>query len=511
MDTAFFARNILQNQKIFLSKLKKVEQATPLSKRCLLAYETARFAVTHTTDIFASDVIEKTFLELAQSFSVPLPEKYEKDTILHVMTEAYTVGGHTRCVERWIAQFPEHRHSCIVLRQNGRFPELLRTLVGDSGGKLIFYDPMAPMVERAKELRVLASNFERVILHIHMDDPIALIAFGTEEFTRPIVFFNHADHAFWLGVSIADHVADLNLARHQITLEQRQAKAATKLGIPMESKEQFFLQKEEARRRLSIPQNKHIVFSGGNAAKYEPLGHPDFFDIVSDMLEYDRNIIFYIAGVKGTSLFWPKLKKLYPDNLFLVGDLDYDTEFMPYLAASDLVLDSYPVCGGTFIIDAIRAGRPVLTLRTSLQNDFLIQSLAYCQNYEEFLHKAKSILKDSVYAKSLYEDVYTRWKEETDPAIWRKKCREIYAALPEKHALHSFKTPAPAATVSRCSLETCRWTDPSIAKPIWKKKFKEFRNWLLCIRWKKYEKAVRILGMSLYRNKSEKNEFTIAP
>lgn len=499
MATSVFERNILQNQKIFLHKIKEVQNAAPLSRRCLLAYEAAQFAVAHTTDIFSSDVIEKTFLELAQSFSISLPEAYEKDSVLHVMTEAYTAGGHTRCVERWIAQFPEHRHSCVVLRQNGRFPEQLRTIVEDSGGRMIFYAPKAPMVERAKDLRVLASRFERVILHIHMDDPIALIAFGTEEFTRPIVFFNHADHAFWLGVSISDHVADLNFYRLMISVDQRKVKIATKLGIPMEPKKLYSLARHEARQRLSIPQDKLVIFSGGQATKYHPIGTPNFFHVVSDLVEYDRNIIFYIAGPRANSVFWPELKKKYPDNIFMVGTLDYHTEFMPFLAASDLVLDSYPVGGETFLIDAIRAGRPVLTLCSAMQSDFITQSMACCQNYEEFLHKAKSIFKDSVYAKSLYEDVYTRWKEETDPAIWRKKCREIYAALPEKHALHSFKTPAPAATVSRCSLETCRWTDPSIAKPIWKKKFKEFRNWLLCIRWKKREKLVRIFGCDLYQ------------
>ena len=443
MDTSVFERNILLNQKIFLRKVKDIQSVASLSKRCLLAYEAAQFAVAHTTDIFASDVIEKTFLELAQKISIPLPEEYEKDTVLHVMTEAYTAGGHTRCVERWIAQFPEHRHSCVVLRQNDRFPEQLRAVVEESGGRMIFYDPKAFMVERAKELRVLASRFERVILHIHMDDPIALIAFGTEEFTRPIVFFNHADHAFWLGVSISDHVADLNLYRQKISLEQRQVKISTKLGIPMEPKELYALVRYEARQRLSIPQDKLVIFSGGQATKYHPIGSPNFFHVVSDLIEYDRNIIFYIAGPRAGSVFWPELKKKYPNNIFMVGTLDYHTEFMPFLAASDLVLDSYPVGGETFLIDAIRAGRPVLTLCSAMQSDFITQSMACCQTYEEFLHKAKHVLKDSAYAQALYNDVYTRWKEETDPEIWREKCREIYAALPERHTLHTFQTQPP--------------------------------------------------------------------
>lgn len=42
-----------------------------------------------------------------------------------------------------------------------------------------------------------------------MDDPTAVVAFGIEKFERPVIFYNHSAHLFWIGKSIADIVLDV--------------------------------------------------------------------------------------------------------------------------------------------------------------------------------------------------------------------------------------------------------------------------------------------------------------
>lgn len=113
----YLKKRIKKHQKIFLAMEKSIQNEVDLSKKCELAYEAATFATSHATDIFASEIIENVFLELAQNHSVKLSSEYNKNTVLHVMTEAYNSGGHTRCVERWISQYPEHKHSCVILNQ----------------------------------------------------------------------------------------------------------------------------------------------------------------------------------------------------------------------------------------------------------------------------------------------------------------------------------------------------------------------------------------------------------
>ena len=70
-------------------------------------------------------------------------------------------------------------------------------------------------------------------MHTHPHDPSALIAFGTPDFKRPIILFNHADHIFWLGLSVADYVADLNSGGNKITSINRGAKNSFILSVKL--------------------------------------------------------------------------------------------------------------------------------------------------------------------------------------------------------------------------------------------------------------------------------------
>lgn len=499
----FWKSKIKENQRTFLELENQIEQESCFEKRCDLACDAATFAVRHTTDIFASSIIENVFLELAQKHSIELEKTVRQNTVLHIMTEAYTSGGHTRCVERWIQLFPEQEHSCVILNQNAQLPNLLREVVEASGGHLELYSATDTMLSKALKLRKYASNFEYVILHIHMDDPIALIAFGTEEFERPIVFFNHADHTFWLGVSVSDHVADLNTYRNSITIEKRGVCTSSILGIPVDDTEILKINKFDARRELNIPADKKIIFSSGQPNKYDPLGSPNFYNIVSDLVEKDENIIFYIAGADKNSIFWPKLKEKYPKNLFLTGRLDYKTKYPLYLSASDLVIDSYPVGGETSMIDAVKAGKPILTLNEVMSADYCVNSEACCKSYEELLLKAIKILNDFNYANEVYSNIYDEWKKETNPSVWRKKCIDLLSGLPKKHMLHKFERLIPNYDVTRCSLETCRWTEPSYGDNSFLQRIKKFRKNLIQIRIKKNEKIIRIFGWYLLRKKGD--------
>lgn len=493
----FLKNRIIKNQKKFLNMEEAIVREKDLNKQYNMACDAATFATKHTTDIFSSKIIEDVFLQVAQSHSIDLPQNYNANTVLHVMTEAYISGGHTRCVERWVNLFPEQKHSCVILNQKAVFPVQLKEIIENKGGNLTLYDVGKPLLERALDLRKYASLFEYVILHIHMDDPISLIAFGTKDFKRPVVFFNHADHAFWLGVSISDYVADLNTDRNLLSLEKRGVQRASVLGIPLDNTQLLTLSKEEARRRLGISEDKRIVFSSGQATKYDPIGEPSFYNIVKDMVIKDPNIVFYIAGAKPTQIFWPELKKKFPENLYLTGTLDYATDYPLYLSAADLVLDSYPVGGETSMIDAVKARKPVLTLNVNLQADYLVNSEACCRSYDEFLEKAYRILTDKTFAERIYQDIYEKFELETDPSTWRKKCRYILSQLPENHSVYSFNRPNPDYDITPFSLETCRWTEPIDSNFNLKSFIKKIRKSIIQIRFKKHEKIIRIFGFSL--------------
>lgn len=498
----YFMHRIHRNQRKFLRMERRVALEKDHKKQCVLAKNAADFAVRHTTDIFSSSILEKPFIELANKIKTHPCDKYIAKTTLHVMTEAYTSGGHTRCVERWAQQMKKYKHSCVLLRQNSDIPEQLREIMEKSGGELIVFNKNETIVQSAIRLREIASKYENIVLHIHMNDPIALIAFGTKEFKRPIIFFNHADHAFWLGVSISDWVADLNCNRNKLTLDVRGAKHASVLGIPADNSKRLKISKQAAREKLKLPKNKKIIFSSGQPTKYDPLGHPDFSDIISDLIDSDRDIVFYVAGATKKTIFWPKLLKKYPNNLFLPGRLDYATEYPLYLAAADLVIDSIPVGGETAMIDAVRAGKPVLTLNKLVQADFMVTSNACCKTYDELLDKSHKILNNKKYADDIYHDVNSRFLAETDLTNWSNRCESIIKKLPKHHKIYDFKSAAPMRDITEYSWSTTRWTEPvssifSISR---------IRKWMFQIHINKNETLVRLFGFNLINKTGATND-----
>ncbi len=485
-STSFFRKKIKKNQKAFLKFESDIKRENDIVKKCEIACIAANFATTHCTDIFSSEIIESAFLKLAQEYSTRLCQDFNKNTVLHVMSQAYMSGGHTRCVERWVEQMPNFVHSCVVLNQNSAFPEKLKLVVENSGGKLGLYNTSDSMLKRALRLREYASSFEYIVLHINMDDPIALIAFGTPEFKRPVLFFNHADHIFWLGISISDYVADLNSAGHDITLQKKGAKNASILGIPVDNIAFKPFDQKQARQKIGISDEKKIIFSSGSSKKYHPLGKLSFYNIVSDVVTKDKNIVFFIMGVDVKDIFWSKLKRKFPDNLFILNSSGYEDGYKLYLSAADLVIDSYPIGGGTAIIDAVKVGKPVLSLNTFFQSDFLTMSKACCHSYQDFLENVSRVLNDEDYNIRLREDVQQRFQSVHNKDVWRRKCEDIFLQLSE-HRIHKFDRVV-SDEISFVSMLTFRWIEP--IRDIWD----TFLKNAIYIRFSKGRKVIRFFG-----------------
>lgn len=134
-------------------------------------------------------------------------------------------------MERWIENASNSQiHSVCIIKPNGSDLSLLEQNVKDKKGEFITFDDALTLKERALKLRLLAMSYEYVILHTHMDDATANVAFGTEDFTRPVLFYNHASHLFWIGKAVSDLHLDL-MENDEIT-KKRKIYNTYFLGIP---------------------------------------------------------------------------------------------------------------------------------------------------------------------------------------------------------------------------------------------------------------------------------------
>lgn len=403
-----FFHVIDDNRRKFESLLGFINDSDNKMARLCAAQKALTFAVYRPTGYFYSKVLEDFYVDLAEKNKLSLENiSYVHKSFLHVMTECYSTGGHTRVVERWIehAQSDE-KHSVVLLDQRDtELPRLLKNNIKKRNGELFVLNKDKSQISRALDLRKLGMGYEYIILHIHMDDPISTIAFGSKDFTRPVIFFNHAQHLFWIGKRISDIVADFMVGCN-ISKERRLLTNVYKLPIPIDVAKNRKLNKLKVRNELNISIDKKIIITVGSAYKYKPiLNDYVFFEIIDKVLETNPKACLYVMGPDNNDKNWRDLKSKFKEKIILLGNVSYEKGYLEYLNASDVLIDSYPVGGGTVCVDAIENECPFVSLKNILGNvDFIAESEGFCKDKEEMILKINKILNNNVYANSVLKN-----------------------------------------------------------------------------------------------------------
>lgn len=435
---------IYQNRNMFEKMISKINSCKNESMKIYLAKKAIDYIIFHGSGYYSSYDIEKVFLDIAKNNTVEnLNSNYQKNTFLHVMTQCYKHGGHTRVVERWIELSPENeKHSLIFTGAMDVNPltERLENAVKNKNGDIIDLSDLKNDTAKGLELRKIASEYEYVILHIHMHDIIPIIAFGNEQFKRPVIFYNHADHFFWVGVSITDRIAELREFGKNISENSRDIHDGFILSVPVDSKDIQQKDKSEMRKKLNLPVDKKIIFTGGSDFKYKPMAGKDFLTPVLEVLKNDENVVLVGVGPSFKTLpSWKEASILTNKRVIAINSVPHEDYFI-YIHASDVVIDSYPMSGGTAMIDAVSCSKPVVTRETPVGLfDYIKHSDAFCDNEKEVTQKIKELLYDEEKCKKNIESVKNSLAKINIAENWKVNLKNLYKTVPAQHSIHHFK------------------------------------------------------------------------
>lgn len=419
----------------FKNLINELNNSGKFDEQLRLAEVATNYALHHNTGYYYSPSIEKFYCNLGNFIKTDLSGiSFKPNSFLHIMTQGYLSGGHTRVVERWIEQAQDNQsHSVLfTVGQDDELPRLEKA-VSKTKGQLYFLDQKLCLEDKVNYIRKLASEYEYIVLHVHMDDPLPLIAFSCKNFVRPIMFYNHASHQFWLGKSIADLVLDIE-NNDIVTSKYRGISNNIFLGVPTNTVIHQKTQEDivKARTELGLPLDKNIILTAGNNTKYMPIGDFSYSDIFLKLK--NQNNFFIVIGVNPKDQFWQKIKAELGDNIIIYKTIDFEQGFLNYLIAADLFLDSYPLCGGTVVIDAISVGTPVLSLESAYpQFDYLIKTHAYCKDPDDFYNKVTLILSNPDFKQSLYNELVQSLTSLQSQEVWNERLKTILSKLPKKH------------------------------------------------------------------------------
>jgi glycosyltransferase involved in cell wall biosynthesis len=334
----------------------------------------ARSAVHHGFGWLASPALEKILIEVAARLPVPADPapRSGSNRWLHVMDQAYALGGHTALVERWTELDRRgDRHRVLLLSQRGTIPPHLVEAIRDAGGDVTALDSGAPLIDRALRLRQEAWRYaDRVVLHVHPWSVLPVVALGVAG-GPPVILLNHLSQAFWVGGSVADLVLSLRDSALDWSRAYRGITRNALLPIPVPRPRESE-SRAEARRALGLPADAVVLLTIGHAYKYRPLPGLDFLDAAAAILRARPHAHLLAVGPREDPR-WRALREATGHRALAAGPRH---DLALFHAAADVYLEGFPIGSPTALLEAGLRGLPCVRAPVDAPPPFAIDGIA---------------------------------------------------------------------------------------------------------------------------------------
>lgn len=446
-----YYRKVRLRQQQFEALLDQIDLQADDVVRLRMMESAAEFAVYESVGYLSCRRLEDMYLSYADKVPVVkcIPQE---NTTLFVLSTAYSTGGHTRVVERWIkSSHVDEKMSVILLSQGSNpIPNWLRLACENSGGQLIVLPP-CDIIQRATLLRQKAASFQRIVLFTHMEDGTPIIAFGTETFSTPIFYYNHADHLFWLGVSIADVVMDIRYGNR--TIKYRDVQYSSFLGIPQDCGQMGDLsatdrkrKKNICREQMGVSEDEFVLLSTGDAYKFKPLGAINFAAFLYKQY-LQSPFRAFIIGANPEEPMWSDIEHKTQGKIRALGTISDREKYETVLYSADLYVGSFPFPSFTAQLDAVQKGMPFVQFQTLIQEDTTCavdkleqDSPCWCNSLSDLSKAISKAMNDSSFYDVLLDNS-RRWAAEyANLSDWHARLDAIYRDAPLSHKIHLFES-----------------------------------------------------------------------
>ncbi|HIF9399493.1 TPA: hypothetical protein ACX6RT_003441 [Photobacterium damselae] len=318
----------------------KIEKSVNIKESVNLAFIYAALASSGKDNIYSAIDLEDTIITKYKMLTpdIDIPVDFNENT-LHVMSEVYLSGGHTRLCER-LAKMDILCPDLLITRDSNRSAISRISNYFDN----VFITELEEIEDRISYFISVISNYKRIIMHIHPDDIEFVIALGRVKYENvsnlDIYFVNHSDHVFSFGKSLPKVVYQISSRGYEIQkLNNETCYYSSFLGIPLDFKVKPFIEVES---------KNHIMV--GSSYKMKPNHKYSAPKIVDFILSNDKQNIFYVVGARKSDYWWWLIKFKYRHRLIILPSLTYD-EYLSVVKLCDTCIDSVPVIGGTAFVE----------------------------------------------------------------------------------------------------------------------------------------------------------------
>ena len=224
-------------------------------------------------------------------------------------------------------------------------------------------------------------------------------------FKRPVLFFNHLDHVFWIGTAISDLVINLRTTAVEQSIKYRSVQKNIFLPLPI--KNQGLNSKKKIaslKNKLKISEDSRVVVTLASSEKYTPIKGYDFVKDFIEILKKHKDLHLIAIGPSPAEKRWMVAQEITGNRMNAIGRIPHE-ELSDYLSLADFAIDSYPMPSFTALLDAASCGIPCVSLVTPFGSmDCVQKSNSLCLN-KEMLYDQITKTFDSRIENNLFQKV----------------------------------------------------------------------------------------------------------
>lgn len=193
-----------------------------------------------------------------------------------------------------------------------------------------------------------------------------------------------------------------------------------------------------ARAELGVPEGACLLLSGGRHAKFQDASH---WRAVGEVLAAHPEVFYVAVGPSEEQV--PFLDSVIPREARpRVRCLGWRPDFINILAASDVVIDTYPSGGGQVLVQAMSLGIPILAHRNDYMTlydqanwspveDFISdpELVVPRGDFERFRETLGRLIGDEGYRREAGRRCRELHAGQADPSVGVRRCEEIYLRL----------------------------------------------------------------------------------
>ncbi|MCU6434600.1 hypothetical protein LPB67_12540 [Undibacterium sp. Jales W-56] len=300
--------------------------------------------------------LENTLVEKFGSQFVPLATSTVSCEYVHILTKAYDSGGHTRIVERLI-NAASMQQSAILITETAQANALKKLSHAKFG--CIKLPKSRDSKDKIQRLVNALAHYKTVILHIHPYDieTVLAVALAKKYYGLRVMLYNHADHVFSYGFSVADRVLEISYFGWGLRAKRKTENKSVFVGIPIK------LPELPQNHRCGKSMNEAYIAAAGTAYKFRPACGYSFPEFVDDLSERIKTRFVLIGPQPVFNWWWWKSYFKTSSKLDFYSTMPHE-KYLQFLTHATAFIDSFPMTGGTAFSEIFSMGIPCFGVLT---------------------------------------------------------------------------------------------------------------------------------------------------